>query len=642
MAVADAAEGAGDASTLVAAALGAGGLWVHEQRDVIARASVHALWQRARAVAPADSLARARLVVREAAEAVYDGAPLEPVVAAVDHVRAFEDERATAEAMSLFHNVQLGPRYGEERLRLAEEIIRRSARADDSLLALMGLCWRTVDLFLLGYPRAVQSLTELRERCTVVGCEAIGFIADVLDAMLLARAGRLDDAEKATTAALERGLAAGDPDAPAYYGAMLAALRWWQGRGGEVIDFVQALAISPRLGLNDHVYVAASALLSASEGEEDAAEEWLARLGSIGLSNLPDSSSWLTTQLLVIEAAYVLGDAMTAKEAGELLRPYTSLPVMPSLAVVCLGSAERGLGLAAATMGEFDQAVEHLSAALRADRTLGSRPMGALTEHTLAAVLRARGVSGDDARAERLASRADEQARRMGMELPQHPGWLPTEAQARPNPRTRHASLERVFNGWSVGVDGRSTILPDRVGLAYLAELLAHPGQELDAMAIASHVSIDPPASAEPILDDSALSAYRRRVRELTLLLERTDLSSIQVKQHRRELAALTATLRSATGMHGRSRAFPGNHERARTAVRKAIVRALASIHIADPELGEHLRRNVVTGASCRYLPDSGWSINRAENERNRDVANDSPVFEGSENSRAPVGRDSR
>ena len=39
----------------VAAALGAGGIWVHEQRDVIARASVRALWQRAGAMAPAGS-----------------------------------------------------------------------------------------------------------------------------------------------------------------------------------------------------------------------------------------------------------------------------------------------------------------------------------------------------------------------------------------------------------------------------------------------------------------------------------------------------------------------------------------------------------------------------------------------------------
>jgi hypothetical protein len=146
---------------------------------------------------------------------------------------------------------------------MAEEIVRLGARANDPFLSLMGLCWRTVDLFLVGDPRAGQSLEELRERSAVESCDALGFIADVLAAMVLARAGRLDDAEAASASALERGTRVGDPDAPAYYGAMLAALRWWQGSGTEVIEVVRSISTSPRLGFNDHVYVAGDAALSA-------------------------------------------------------------------------------------------------------------------------------------------------------------------------------------------------------------------------------------------------------------------------------------------------------------------------------------------------------------------------------------------
>jgi hypothetical protein len=137
----------------------------------------------------------------------------------------------------------------------------------------MGLVWRTVDLFLLGDERAGQSLHELRGRTAALRCEAIAFIADVLGAMVHARAGRLDIAEAAATDACKRALAAGDSDAPAYLGAMVAALRHWQGRDQEMVDFVRSMATRPSLGVNAHVYLATDATLSATIGDLDSAEE---------------------------------------------------------------------------------------------------------------------------------------------------------------------------------------------------------------------------------------------------------------------------------------------------------------------------------------------------------------------------------
>ena len=252
-------------------------------------------------------------------------------------------------------------------------------------------------------------------------------MADVLGAMVLARAGRLEEAEEAASAAYQRGTAAGDPDAPAYFGAMLAPLRYWQGREAEVIDLVRTISTSPRLGFNDHVYMAVDAMFSASLGDVDSAEEALARLSGLGIERLAySSSSWLTTLFLMAEAAYLLGEAQVAATCGELLAPYAHLPIMPSLGVVCFGSVERSLGLCDATTGRADAAVHHLDAAIRADRRLGSRPMAVLTEHTLAAVLVARDGPGDGLRAEQLSRRAQDRADRMGMVLPPTPrGWWP-------------------------------------------------------------------------------------------------------------------------------------------------------------------------------------------------------------------------
>jgi hypothetical protein len=604
-----AAEAVGDTRVFISAALGVGGIWVQEQRDVVARAAVASLWQRARDRAETGSLEELRLLVRQSAEAVYEGGPVEAVITAVQQVRAFGDHSATAEALSLLHHVQLGPRYADERSSLADEIIRSGTAAKDVLMTLMGLCWRTVDLFQIGDPRAGQSLEELRERSEAEACDAMGFIADVLTAMVLARSGRLVEAEATASSALERGTLVGDPDALAYYGAMLATLRWWQGRQGEVIDVVRKISTSPRLGYNDHVYVAADALLSAALGDFDSTEEALARLNGIGLGELAHSSSWLTTQFLVVEAAYAIGDEEVASTASELLTPYAHLPVVPSVGVVCLGSVERALGLSAATNRDADAAIHHLEAALHADRRLGNRPMAILTEAALAGVLRARGAEGDEARAEQLSGRAAGRAALIGIKLPDPPSWLVSRRLTSSKVRSpREARLESCSKGWLVVSEGRVTLLPERVGLGYLADLISLRGQDLDVLSLASPDLVDGRVSY-PLADSQALNSYRRRALELRDLIDRNEIDHRTVDTYREELVAIDTVLRASTGLGGRKRFFSDNDQRARTAVRKALVRAIAAIELVEPDFGHHLRCSVVTGITCRYSPAVGWNV---------------------------------
>jgi ATP/maltotriose-dependent transcriptional regulator MalT len=301
------------------------------------------------------------------------------------------------------------------------------------------------------------------------------------------------------------------------------------------------------------VYVAADGLASATVGDLDAAEEALARLNGIGLGNLPHSSTWLTTQLLAIQTAYVLGDAETAMAAAEQLRPYAKLPVMPSLAVVCLGSAEYGLGLAAVLTGELDHAVAHLQSALRVDRRLGSRPMATLTEHALVEALTARAAAGDAELASDLDRRAQDRARAMGLVLPERPSWLRSRRRQAGARSTRRAVINRVDGG---------------------------------------------------------------RMRELRSLLARGTSSREEAERCRTELQSLTEGLRTVTRLGGRSRSFVGGHERARTAVRKALVRAIDVIACAEPRLGDHFVKSISTGASCRYTPDPHWSVDAGDNLR--------------------------
>ncbi|WP_261575575.1 ATP-binding protein, partial [Frankia gtarii] len=438
-AVAGARAGADDPILLARAALGLGGVWLNEHRDPVDRRRVLAL-QRAALDALTDpdpdpdhaaasgaagdqvrrqvASLRGRLAVRLAAESVYDGATPERALAALAEVRATGDACALAEALSLTHHAMLGPEHNPVKLALAQELLTVAASAGEGVLALLGLLWRTVDLFHLGDARAERSLAELRARADALACQSVLYIVAAMDVMRLVRGGRLAEAETAAGACLDLGLAVGDADALAFYGAQLASIRWMQGRDGELLDLAAEAAASPTLAAGDFAFAAGAATMAARAGRLDEARIALHRLvpSGGGLATLPTSSSWLTGMVAVAEAACLLGERAIAEQTALLIEPFADLPVMPSLAVTCFGSAERALGLVALALGDADGAVRHHERALAANQRFGNRPGTALARVDLADALTARAGSGDRARARTLLAAAHAEA--VAMDLP--------------------------------------------------------------------------------------------------------------------------------------------------------------------------------------------------------------------------------
>jgi hypothetical protein len=140
--------------------------------------------------------------------------------------------------------------------------------------------------------------------------------------------------------------------------------------------------------------------------------------------------------------------------------------------------------------------------------------------------------------------------------------------------------------------------LPDLVGLRYLSVLLQRPGRDVTALDLAG-VSVR--EVRQELLDDTAVEAYRRRLRDLDSAIDGADLA--KAERLRLEREAVAEELASSLGLGGRVRGFPDAPERARTAVRKALIRALDVIAEADPVLGDELRAGVSTGLVCRYTP---------------------------------------
>ena len=587
---ANAAQDEQDPVLFARAALGLGGIWLNERRDQLERHRMLGAQRKALAWLPErEVMLRCRLELRLAAELVYSGGPVAEVTKAVDEIRLLNDDRALAEALSLCHHALLTPEHVHERLGIARELMSVAAAAGIDILALQGLCWQTVDLFHLGDPRADRSLAELRTRSDMLDCHSVRFIVAALDVMLLIRAGRLEEAEEQATRCLALGTEVGDADAVAYYGAHLLAIRWLQGRGGELLDLAVEMANSPTLIEGEFTFRATVAHLAADAGRHDQARSALARLTAAGLDALPQSSTWLSGMIAIVESAASVGDAHIARQAYDLVLPFADLPVMPSLGVVCFGSAERALGLAAATFGDLDLAAEHLRQAVAANMRLGNRPMTACCKADLAAVLRRR---GDHRPAEELLDSAVSDATVMGMRQ---------RAQAWAAGRTsRHVTMRRQENRWLVGFPGRETPVEDLIGMRHLARLVAHPEVPIAAVDLA-HGGAEG-TSDQSILDEQAREAYMARAHEIAL--EIPDAAPARVEELRRELDALAAELDATTGLGGRSRSFTGPAERARTSVRKAIKRAVDVIRAADPEVAAVLDSTISTGYQCVYTPD--------------------------------------
>jgi tetratricopeptide (TPR) repeat protein len=414
----NAAEHSGDPTQLARAVLGLGGVWVHEHRNAAVRQRVLAMQRTALAALPAcERSLRCRLAVRLVAEAVYEGRPVEAVLDALAQARTVGDARTLAEALSLTHHALLGPEHAEIRRSLADELITARSEAGDGVLTLFGLLWRTVDLYLAGDPDAERSLTELRQRTDALDVGAVRFTVACIDVMRLIRSGRLEEAEAAAEECRQLGLHVGDADATGCYTAQLLGIRWLQGRDAELAELVSATAASGTLATSEYGIRASIASVLARAGRLDEARGALDSLLATGLDKLPHSSTWLATMLAVVDAARMLGDHVVVATAAELLRPYAALPMMPSLAVSCLGAVSLALGIAAMTTGDRDAAVSYLENAVEANQRWGHRPATALCRAELADALMLRGRPTDLNRARTLLDAAVTDAREMHLAL---------------------------------------------------------------------------------------------------------------------------------------------------------------------------------------------------------------------------------
>jgi hypothetical protein len=163
------------------------------------------------------------------------------------------------------------------------------------------------------------------------------------------------------------------------------------------------------------VWRAALAALYAELGREGEAREALEPLAANEFADLPRDLLWLACTAWSGEACAFLGERRHAGVLYELMLPHARKHVWAGITNVPLGPTSRVLGLLAAVMSRWEEAVRHFEDGLELAARMGARPNHARTQRAYAGMLLAREEPGDRERALGLLDGALQTAEELGM-----------------------------------------------------------------------------------------------------------------------------------------------------------------------------------------------------------------------------------
>ncbi|MEE9285802.1 MAG: tetratricopeptide repeat protein, partial [Dehalococcoidia bacterium] len=415
---ADIAKKLGIPEHLARAAVGYGGRFVWGGVVVIDERWVGLLEEALSALGPQDSVLHVRVLASLAVQLYWDMSVERSVALsqkAVEMARRIGDPAVLAYALDARYAASPGLENAEERLAIATEIVRLADEAGDKERAHQGHHWRFLVLMGLGdIPAAdleieaqVRLAEELRQPSQLWYTAVVRAMRDLL-------AGRFEEAEQLAQEGLAIGQRTEPQTAMAAFTVQMFALRKEQGRLGEMEAAQKALA--PQYPKMPFVRTML-ALIYTQLGREAEARDEFERLATSDFADLPRDFLWMACVTNLAETCAFLHDAGRAATLYRLLLPYAAHNVLVAPAA-CNGSASRYLGLLAATMSRWDEAVQHFEEALEMNTRLGARPYLAHTQHDYARMLIDRHGPGDRDKAFRLLTEAIAMYRDIGM--PKH------------------------------------------------------------------------------------------------------------------------------------------------------------------------------------------------------------------------------
>jgi hypothetical protein len=256
--------------------------------------------------------------------------------------------------------------------------------------------------------RIESSLLTIRALAASVPQPSLGWTLLVAEATWSLVQGDIEASEQCAIQAVEAGTATGQPDATMTFGVQLVAVRYFQGRLGELAERSVQLT---RRGDSLAAHRAAAALALIESGREDEAREMLL---AEDLHSIPWDQAWSMPMILWAMVCSRLRVLERAGELYELLAPFSG-QIAASVAMV-FGSFAWALGTLATTLERYDQAEDHFAAGAEIEERLGAPLFLARTHAAWARALIARGRPEDIERAQAMLEKAHGTATRLGAE----------------------------------------------------------------------------------------------------------------------------------------------------------------------------------------------------------------------------------
>jgi class 3 adenylate cyclase/tetratricopeptide (TPR) repeat protein len=216
-----------------------------------------------------------------------------------------------------------------------------------------------------------------------------------------AQALLLGDPERAdtlATEALEIGTECGQPDAVSFYGSQLIIVRHQQGRLGEMIPIVEAVAAET--GMAGYSAALAAAYLDADRDRALA----LLEDGTATGFNEPMRIGWTETITAFAQVSIELHHSKSASLLFDLFAPYRNQ--MGFNGLMPLEPMAMYLGSLASVLGRYDQAEAYFIASSEFSDRMGAKFSAARTDLSLGRMLLQRQAAGDAERARGLLTRA--------------------------------------------------------------------------------------------------------------------------------------------------------------------------------------------------------------------------------------------
>jgi DNA-binding CsgD family transcriptional regulator/tetratricopeptide (TPR) repeat protein len=273
------------------------------------------------------------------------------------------------------------------------------------------MAWRVPTLVALcDLESARAEAGALREMAERTAQPFIHHVAEHYGSAIALCEGNLAEAEEMAARSSDWGRLLTGRGASGSYGIQMFGIRREQGRLAELAPAVRILAGDPdRRGPWRPGLVAVLAEL----GMEREARQELAKLAAEGIDGLRESL-WLATLAYLTDACAALGEEEMAAILYPELEPFAGSNVMIGHLVACYGSADRYLGMLAATLGESDRAERHFEQAMEQNREMGASTWLAHTAYEYG-----RFLSGGDAaaraRADALLGEAGSLAEGIGL-----------------------------------------------------------------------------------------------------------------------------------------------------------------------------------------------------------------------------------